>query len=292
MCWLAANRLHDAPLFRPADTLKIAAACWLLLTFFYMGVGRRQSDEAGGAVSRLAWTAALAALLALVPLDVWLAIHLRQSATPESRIAIICLSALSAFSVLRWLLPFRGGGKTPLPLVDDPGFVARVAQLALAMNIDPPRTRLFRTVGGQQRISAWAHGLAKPAIVIADGVLHRLRPAERDAIMAHEIGHIANHSLWLMSLVGPLTCLGSVAVEASFRFDLAATFGFLLYVGLRRVVSRPIEADCDRRAGRAIGFQQTISALSKVHAAAPVRSSLEFAAGLCASDASVARSGD
>ena len=33
---------HDAPLEGAlADTLKIAAACWLLLTFFYMGVGRR-----------------------------------------------------------------------------------------------------------------------------------------------------------------------------------------------------------------------------------------------------------
>ena len=42
-------------------------------------------------------------------------------------------------------------------------------------------------------------------------------------------------------------------------------------MGLRRVISRTFEADCDRRAARAVGFPQTIAALYKVHAAHQVR---------------------
>jgi Flp pilus assembly protein TadD len=49
--------------------------------------------------------------------------------------------------------------------------------------------------------------------------------------------------------------------------------GLAFYVGLKRLVSRPYELDCDRRAARAIGYRETIGALAKIHAVHPIRSS-------------------
>ena len=55
------------------------------------------------------------------------------------------------------------------------------------------------------------------------------------------------------------------------EFYLAALLGVLFTMGLRRVVSRAFEADCDRRAARVVGFSPTISAIYKVHAAHDLR---------------------
>ncbi|HKD37623.1 MAG TPA: hypothetical protein VKB78_12515, partial [Pirellulales bacterium] len=57
-----------------------------------------------------------------------------------------------------------------------------------------------------------------------------------------------------------------------YPFGFALAFGFAFLTGLKRIVGRPIEADCDRRAGRVIGFSNAIAALAKVHALHPLRS--------------------
>jgi len=55
--------------------------------------------------------------------------------------------------------------------------------------------------------------------------------------------------------------------------SIAVPFGMALFVGLKRLVSRPYELDCDRRAARAIGFRETAAALAKIHAVHPIRNS-------------------
>lgn len=276
-----AERLRLAPLrnlppvaVSPADAASIGITAWLLLAGFNVVVGRKQMVEADGTMRRLLRVAAVAALLGLGPLLVWLALH--ASLRLSSDVVIVgCLTFLCTLwmtltirPTLR-LLPLQ----KPLPLVDDQEFAARIAQMAAIMHIRPPRVRVWRTVGGQLKALAWAGGLVQPSLVITDGILHRLSGPERDAIVAHEMGHIANHSLWpLLSLFPLCSCVVPILEIWYPHSGFPVIFAFLLLIGLRRLVSRPIEADCDRRAARAIGYREAISALAKIHAALPLRS--------------------
>jgi tetratricopeptide (TPR) repeat protein len=56
------------------------------------------------------------------------------------------------------------------------------------------------------------------------------------------------------------------AVGAFYPLSIVVPFGIALFMGLRRVVSRPLELDSDRRAARAIGYRETAAALTKIHA--------------------------
>jgi Zn-dependent protease with chaperone function len=93
---------------------------------------------------------------------------------------------------------------------------------------------------------------------------------ERDAVVAHELGHIVNGSLWLLAAVIPVSSAAATAISAWLGLSIAVPFGLALGMGLRRIVSRPLERDADRRAARAIGFRQTIAALTKIHAVHPL----------------------
>ena len=145
--------------------------------------------------------------------------------------------------------------------------------MAGAMGIAPPRLRLLRSVGGAQRVLAWAGGLPAPSVIVTDGLLTRLDDVERDAVIAHEMGHIANHSLWPLSSLFSVSCAVALLAAIWHPIDVALAFGFAFFIGLRRIISRPIEADCDRRAARVIGFDATISALKKIHVLHSIRNS-------------------
>jgi Zn-dependent protease with chaperone function len=263
--------------FSAAQACGIAAGAYLALFLLYVLAGWRQSVEGNGKRMRLLWVAAVAALFGLAPLLTWLALQPSMSKPPEFATAG-CLTLLSALWMALALrppmqsLPFR----SPLPLVDDPDFVERVGLLAVKVDIAPPRVRLLRTVGGSLNTLAWVGGLPQPSLVVTDGTLHRLKPIERDAIVAHEVGHIANHSLWPLTLMFPFGCGVASLLSGIYSESLALVLGLLLLVGARRIVSRFIEADCDRRAARAIGYPETISALSKIHALLPVKTSGVF----------------
>ncbi len=154
-----------------------------------------------------------------------------------------------------------------LPLVDDAAFLARVEWLAGQMGLRPPPVRLVRSVGGEQSALALAGGLVAPSLVVMDGILHRLSSDERDAIIGHELAHIANRSLWFLTSAWPLAATASVLMAIFVPPQVAITFALLMYVGVQRMVSRNFEYDCDRRAANVIGFRTMISALGKIHAA-------------------------
>ena len=110
------------------------------------------------------------------------------------------------------------------------------------MNVPVPLVRLRPSITGSQQALAFAGCLPAPQLVVSDGILQRLSPAERDAIVAHELGHVANGSLWLFDcdhsrdLCHCDLCAASLSPSRS-RFLLGLHFG----MGLRRVVSRPLE---------------------------------------------------
>ena len=160
---------------------------------------------------------------------------------------------------------------TDSTLVTDDALNCSVTTIASAMGIRAPRLFKKRITGRTDRIEAYVGGLPQPSVVVMDGVLYRLSPAERDAILAHEMAHIANHSLWPLVAIFPVGCAFAVWANGAHEFYLTALLGVLFTMGLRRVVSRAFEADCDRRAARVVGFSPTISALYKVHAAHDLR---------------------
>ena len=107
-------------------------------------------------------------------------------------------------------------------------------------------------------------------MLLYDGILYRLTEEERDAIIAHELAHLANHSLWYWLLAGASACSLSACVAASAFYPTIVALALGLALDNRRSLadswSRQLELECDRRAARAVGHRQIASALEKLYA--------------------------
>src|SRR5262249_17040552 len=152
--------------------------------------------------------------------------------------------------------------------------VDQVSRVARRMGVQPPPVRLVGTLGQLQAFAVTVSPL-RPSLLIGDGILQRLGPAEVEAILGHELAHVANGSLWFLS-----TAFASSAALAVLLFGLAqrvawsspvlVLFGCWGFLGpLYAAVSRPNERWCDLRAARAIGFKAMSSALDKIHTTLP-----------------------
>jgi tetratricopeptide (TPR) repeat protein len=165
-------------------------------------------------------------------------------------------------------LAFR---KSALPLVEDTSFLSRVDVLSQQMRVRTPVVRLLKSLTGEQQALAFAGGIVAPSLVVTDGILHRLQADERDAVVAHELAHLANHSIWWLVCVTPLALTAAVLSDPFLPAFTTLALGAALRSGLFRIVSRHFERDCDRRAGRVLGFGNMASALRKIHAVHPLR---------------------
>lgn len=256
--------------FDANDRIGLVVTAWFWVALVYIGLGVRQIREAGGTFTRLIWVAALASAIALLPLTTWALVRPDDSQSPADTLLLIIWGLSCLWVGLFMRPPLSRRGRT-LPLVADAGVNSGVARVATAMGIPAPRVRRRELFGGATKIGAWAGGLPQPSVVVSEGMLHRLTADEGTAIIAHEMGHIANHSIWMLAAVLPVACaFAALAAKGHSAID-AGLLGMIFFVGLRRVVSRAVEADCDRRAGRAAGFPQMISALEKVYAAHELR---------------------
>jgi tetratricopeptide (TPR) repeat protein len=151
-----------------------------------------------------------------------------------------------------------------------------IGQIAARLGIAPPVTRLVRSLSSLQVNQAFVTGLAAPTMVLYDGILHRLTEEERDAIIAHELAHLANHTFWYWLVAGAFCGVAAVAASTFYPFLVALCLGLALWTGTGLILSRRLELDCDRRAARAIGHRRTASALWKIHAEEPFRGLVEF----------------
>ncbi|HKD37951.1 MAG TPA: hypothetical protein VKB78_14160, partial [Pirellulales bacterium] len=155
----------------PTDALIWGGGIWLLLTIAYCWAGYRQSREGGGTIRRLIGVAAAAAVVALSPLFVWMVVQVMHPVGFVESTEALLVTGLSSFWMALVLRPpLRPYPSRPrLPVVEDETVIDRVKTLAKAMGIAPPRVRLMRSVGGAQRVLAWAGGLPKPIIIVTDG---------------------------------------------------------------------------------------------------------------------------
>lgn len=235
------------------------------LVCLFAAAADRQRREGGGSRRRL-WAVSLAATtLTLLPLSVGLlALSLDPDRDPVVFAPAICLSVVAGFGVVPALKPPVYFQNQTLPLVTDESILSRLAVLATRMKLAVPTVRLFRTASCDLQAQAWAGGLPQPSLVVTDGILHRLEPVECDTIVAHELAHIANSSLWVYAALLPLCCAIGVVAFAS---DVATWMWIVpaSYVGVRRILSRHFEYDCDVRAAQVVGFPGIATALSKLH---------------------------
>lgn len=247
----------------------LAPAAWVAFTPIAVAVGNRQRREGGGSALRLLATAASVSALACAPLVSATALDLAGAGSARAWALAGAMAVASFLLVVRWLLPpvrfVRG--KAALPLLDDAATRARIDALARAMGLPSPRARVLNTTGGPLAVQAFAGGLPAPSLVVTDGALHRLESHERDAVLAHELGHVATGSLWLMAAVPPLAWALCLPVCTALTPLAAVAFGLLALVGAARVVGRHVEVACDLRAARAVGHAAMIGAVHKIHAA-------------------------
>ncbi len=201
--------------------------------------------------------------LAAGPFTSWL-----LSTVPNDVLTQHCLMATFAVgiyitAVLRQ--PTRIPGHVgPLLAITDGDFYSRVRELADRMRIATPAVRMARSNTADHATMAFAGGLIAPSIIVTDGILTRLTADERDAIVGHELAHIANGTFWYLMVVASMAGTG-IAIAQACGASTSVLIGAALFVGLQRVVMRRLELDCDLRAARAIGFPETATALKKIH---------------------------
>ncbi len=263
----------------PPMRLSEFIACIIALGFggavaygVYLYAGYRQFRDGRGSLGRYLLVAAAMTPLSLLPACTALLLAIAVAPRRELLLPAMLASTLCIVALARFLHPpgyWKLTGKS-LDEVRDPGFLARVDELARRVGVRTPVVRLFPSLGGDMLVHAAAGGLPAPSLVVSDGILHRLTPAERDAVVAHELAHIRNGSLWQLALTAPVAGIAAVLAAGVLSEGTAVAFGVAIYVGLYRIVCRRLELDCDRRAGEANGYATTFSALAKIHAILPL----------------------
>lgn len=180
--------------------------------------------------------------------------------TIVSSILAFMWSSLYLLPPTRWV-----GSAEAMPIIDDAEFQQRLKLISEEMEIATPVARLIPSPNGNLAFQGFAGGLPKPSLTISDGILMRLSGEERDAIVAHELGHIASGSLWYYPATVCLCWALAVISSIWWGFLSAMLFMMAVYMGLGRVVSRYFEFDSDRRAAEIVGPEASISALDKIH---------------------------
>jgi Zn-dependent protease with chaperone function/tetratricopeptide (TPR) repeat protein len=270
---------------RAAGPLFVAGVFGVMLPVFFLS-GLRQRRLAGGSWRRLFWVAlALAALQTAPVLAAFLLLRWRPGFPTEGNLLFVAFLVFGVHFAWHWahLRPVRWKqARGAPPLLEDAAVLGRIAQLAGRLGVAPPQTRLVRSPFLLQQNQALIIGLAAPTMVLFDGILHRLAPDERDAVIAHELAHLANHTFWRQLLVVALCGVAAVAASAFYPVLASLCLGVALWTGARVILSRRLELDCDRRAARAIGHRRAASALWKLHADQPFTGLTEFLVGAVA----------
>ena len=115
---------------------------------------------------------------------------------------------------------------------------------------------------------AFTAGLLSPAVILSSAAWEALEPEQREAILAHELTHVAHGDLWRRALLG-----------------FAASFGAPYLVGRAlRIWELAAERICDRQAARAVDRPSTVaSAMLALVRTAPTRLAPEGAVFAAAS---------
>ncbi|MES2788296.1 MAG: M48 family metalloprotease [Planctomycetota bacterium] len=258
----------------PEEMWLLVAGLWIGLLLINLIVGSWQSVEANLATKSLVCVSVYFATLAVLPtsLAVTFAIFRIDSQWEITLAIAVAMTAVCCYYNLSYLRPPVYDRRSPqqLQVMTDPSFLARVQELCSRMSVAVPIVWLWRSPADSPQTLAFAGTVQAPQIAVTDGILQRLSPMECDGIVAHELGHIANRSLWILPTVRPVSCAIAIVASDCLPALHPIPFALALFIGLYRVVSRIVEFDCDLRAARAVGFRVMVEALSKIHAVHPI----------------------
>ena len=278
--WAAAEEDESVILgIATAMSYAIVLTPLVLLVFgIHLSVSRQQSRIGRGSRARWLGVAAGCTLLGFLPLATWqiadiVVPDLARGATLGVAVAATVISSLALILVMP--RPFALPDGRPLVDLESGPIVDRVAELSRRMNIAAPAVRRIRSVSSDLDALGYMTGLPAYTLLISDGLEQRLAPEEQDAVLAHELGHIANRSLWWYAALAPIS--GSVAillavfaaareVPTETLFTTLLMFGLTTSVGVKRLLGRALEYDSDRRAAKVAGASSMASALQKIHA--------------------------
>jgi heat shock protein HtpX len=191
------------------------------------------------------WGAFLGALLFAIAIPAMLVMHVRRG----ERLAL------------------RTAGARVLRHHERPELQALVARVAAQADLPPPRVALIRS----DAANAFSVGRTPERAVVAltTELVGRLTPEELEAVVAHELAHVANRDGLVMTLVSVPALAGSAMWHAD---DSRAKILFVLYfpvwlVGLLLMwaISRYREYVADRTAALVTGApEQLMSALAEL----------------------------
>jgi heat shock protein HtpX len=182
-------------------------------------------------------------------------------------VALVLLLALHVWSAPR--LALRAAGARVLPPGDEPELQALVARLAAQADLRPPRVALVES----GTPNAFAVGVRRNDAVVAvtTELLRRLDERELEAVVAHEVAHVANRDGLVMTLVAAFSTAGMAMLESGEdRPPAPVAFAFyspIFVVGLllQWTISRYREYAADRGAVLLTGApEQLMSALQKL----------------------------
>lgn len=185
-------------------------------------------------------------------------------------LVVLLLAVVWLFgAVVRCLRPLHRqiNERHGLPVVEDSSVLASVGEIAGRMRVRPPRILALRSTSGALEMNALMGGTVAPVLVATDGVLGRLENKEIAAIVAHEMAHVARHSIWRVLAILAATSTVMVLLSAFLFPTVAIAIGFAAWWTSLKIHGQRDELACDLRAARAVGFAPMARALDKIHAA-------------------------
>ena len=143
-------------------------------------------------------TARMAATAILTPLAVLAGLAAVVAARPGDGVAIFVFIAL----VVGVFMAISELGKGPGPNTHEapPEVHATVERLCLAADLPKPEI----VVNAERQPNSWVvwAGRTRYRLHVTEGLLELLEPRELEAVLAHEIAHVANRDATVMTVVG------------------------------------------------------------------------------------------
>lgn len=189
--------------------------------------------------------------------------------------------AISRQALYQWF------GARPLSAAKTPGLFSILADVCWRAGL--PRLPELYHIAARSDMNAYALGSPEAAaIVLTDGLLRGMTPAEITGILAHEVAHISNNDTWAMDWVAELRCaiewtaLSGLALMRARNRGFAASHPLetLLYAApalahlLSLALCRIRELDADVTAleltGDLYGLVAALDKLERHHSGAPV----------------------
>jgi heat shock protein HtpX len=182
---------------------------------------------------------------------------------------------------------YRWFGARPLSAAEMPGLFSILADVCWRAGL--PRLPELYHIAARGDMNAYALGGPEAAaIVLTDGLLRGMTPAEITGILAHEVAHISNNDAWAMDWVAELRCAiertslsGLALMRARNRgfapshplealLYAAPALGHLLSLALCRI--RELDADVTalELTGDLHGLVAALDKLERHHSGAPV----------------------